>query len=123
MIHVANLDALLIEKKWLDVNEKVILTDERIGHIIDGHREDYETYGSFIGNAIEKPMFILVDAKNENTALYIGKADDTSINVVVKLAFLKNEDHPCSSVITMYRCGEKRLRRLIKNNEMLYKRE
>lgn len=63
MIHVANLDALLIKKKWLDVNEKVILTDERIGHIIDGHREDYETYGSFIGNAIEKPMFILVDAK------------------------------------------------------------
>lgn len=123
MIHIANLNASLIGKKWLGVNEKVILTDERIAHIIEGHKDDYEAYGDYIGDAIEKPMFILVDAKNENTALYIGKSEDTSINVVVKLAFLNDENHPYSSVITMYRCGEKRLRRLIKNNEMLYKQE
>lgn len=121
--HIANLNASLIDRKWPGANAKVILTNERIAHIIEGHKEDYEAYGGFIRYAIEKPRVILVDAKNENTALYIGEAKDTNITVVVKIAFLNDAQHTDSSVITMYRCGEKRLRRLIKNNEVLYKRE
>lgn len=58
----------------------------------------------------------------KNTALYIGQAVNSDLTVVVKIAFEETEDK-CSSVITMYRIGEKRLRRLLRNNEMLYRRE
>lgn len=121
--HVGNLDPELLKQKWSNIKPRVVLTDERVNHILEGHKEDFEKYGGFIRHVIESPAYILEDRKNENTALYIGKADDSSISVVVKIAFINDAEDVSSSVITMYRCGEKRIRRLVKSYPLLYKRD
>ena len=123
MRQIGKLDASLIAGKWQNVRQNVVLTDERIAHIMEGHRADFEAYGSYIANAIEHPRYILDDRKNDHTALYIGTAKDTNITVVIKVAVEDSGANQNSSVITMYRCGEKRLKRLVKNNVILYKRE
>lgn len=122
MQHIADLNPVFLSARWKRVKKRVVLTDERKEHILEGHREDFENYGQYMGVVIENPLYILTDPKNENTALYIGQAVNSDLTVVVKIAFEETEDK-CSSVITMYRIGEKRLRRLLRNNEMLYRRE
>ncbi len=121
--HVGNLNPDMLKQKWSNIKPRVVLTDERVNHILEGHKEDFEKYGGCIGHVIESPTYILEDRKNESTALYIGEADDSSISVVVKIAFINDAEDVSSSVITMYRCGEKRIRRLVKSYPLLYKRD
>ena len=121
--YIGRIDESLISQKWQNIKSDVVLTDERIEHILEGHREDYELFGKYIPDAIQNPIYILEDSKNIATALYIGKADDTNISVVVKIALKGYDDAISSSVITMYRCGEKRLKRLLRNQKILYKKQ
>lgn len=98
--YIGKIDAALISAKWKNVKAEVFLTDERICHILERHKEDYENFGIFIPNALEHPKYILEDRKNENTALYIGDAANIGISVVVKIAFLDDE----ARILLLSRC-------------------
>ncbi len=119
---VGKIDTRLIETQWRGVKETVVLTQERIAHILEGHQADYEAYGLWMGTIIESPSYILADRKNENTALYIGPARDATATVVIRLAFYAGSGDSQSSVITMFRIGEKRLKRLLKTSLVVYKK-
>ena len=104
------------------MSPSVVLTDERIAHIREGHDKDYVEFGNHIGEAIETPTYILEDSKNIATALFVKRLDASDINVVVRLKIEDvNAEDLRSSVITMYRLGEKTLARLLKKNNVLYK--
>ncbi len=55
--------------------------------------------------------------------MFIRHVKQTNINVIVKLSFEEKDSDLESSVITMYRLGEKTLRRLIKRNPVVYSRD
>ena len=105
---------------WGDIQTEVILTEERILHIREDHDDDYEQYGKYIPAAIEMPNIILVDQKDQDTALFIRHVEATNINVVVKIAYAVQNTGRKSSVITMYRLGEKTKARLMKKLKMIY---
>lgn len=110
-------------KHWKGVKTQIILTDERVGHIREGHAEDYDAFSANIPDTIQNPAHVLCDARDKHTAMFIGHIDGTSINVIVKLAFKGTNSDLESSVITMYRLGEKTLRRLMKKHLVVYSRE
>lgn len=112
-----------VVKYWKGVKTRVILTEERIGHIREGHAEDFDAFSNYIPDAIRDPAYVLCDVKNENTAMFIRHVKQTNINVIVKLSFEEKDSDLESSVITMYRLGEKTLRRLIKRNPVVYSRD
>ena len=105
---------------WGEIQSEVILTEERIFHIRKGHDDDYVQYGKYIPEAIEDPNIILVDKDDQDTALFIRHVEATNINVVVKIAYAVNSAGRKSSVITMYRLGEKTKKRLLKNSKVIY---
>jgi len=107
--------------RWGNISTTVILTEERICHICEGHEADYLQLGKYLSLAIEEPTYILEDVKNAGTAMFIRHIEDTNINVVIRLALSSDHSDLCSSVITMYRLGDKTLKRLLKKNPLVYK--
>ncbi len=105
-------------------NSRVVLTDERIKHIKDNHPEDlvfFEKYGVL---TITDPEYILLDAKNPMTVMYVRSVESTNLNVIVRLALADDMKNGKShSVMTSYCLGAKTLKRLKKKNKTLYIRE
>ena len=107
-------------ERWKGIDPDVILTEERIAHIRAGHAADYDAYNVYIPDAIENPDCVLEDIKNEDTAMFVKRVDHSGINVIVRLAYRNNGQGKTSSILTMYCIGEKRLRRLLRQNPVLY---
>ena len=110
-------------ERWKGVKRDVVLTDERIEHIRERHPEDYALYHMYISEAVTAPDFVIEDADQDSTAMFIKWIEEEGINVIVQLAYEGNSSNLLSSVMTMYRIGTKRLRRLLRNNPVLYRRE
>ncbi len=105
------------------ITDEIIITDERINHILEEHKEDFEKYFNYIRSVIENPNYILKDYKNDNTVMFIRKIENTNLNVIIRLAIKFDEKHNKNSVITMYRIRDKNLVKLIHRNECIYKVE
>lgn len=119
---VGRIDNERVQAHWGNVIREVVLTQERIGHIREGHAEDYDVYGSYISSAIEVPDFILVDNRAADTGMFIKCVDaEKGINVIVKLEYEKEGSGYMSSVITMYRLGPTTLKRLLKRFPVVYR--
>lgn len=108
---------------WENIRPNVILTDERILHILEGHQADYEQYGVYIADVIAAPDVILEDCKHADTAMFIRHIAETNVNVIVKIAYANCNSDLESSVITMYRLNEKKKEKMIRRNVVVYKRE
>lgn len=108
---------------WGKIRPNVILTDERVLHILEGHQADYEQYGKYISEVIAAPDVILEDCKHTATAMFIRYIAETNINVVVKIAYADDYSDLESSVITMYRLNEKKKEKMLRRNVVVYKSE
>jgi len=117
---IAKIDTDMLSGRWGQVRANVVLTDERIAHIVERHSEDYAALAEHIPFAIQSPSFILEDSKHENTAMFIRRFENSSMNVLVRLALEKDQSDLESSVITVFRLGETTLRRLKKRNPIVY---
>ena len=110
-------------KHWGNIRPTVILTDERVLHILEGHQADYEEYGSYIPEIIAEPDFILEDCKHADTAMFIRHIAETNVNVIVKVAYADRNSDRQSSVITMYQLNEKKKAKMMRRNVVVYKSE
>lgn len=114
----------VVEKEFGKLNtDKVILRDERIEHIKEGHPEVVEIIKKYAKDIIESPDYILKDAVRDNTVLCIKKLEENSnINVVIKLALKDSEDkkRDKNSIITSFLMNDKRLKRELKKKECIY---
>lgn len=61
--------------------------------------------------------------KNQGTIFMVKKLPDTNLNVVVRVVLETDEIGWKNSVMTFYRIREKNLKKLIKKNTLLYKKE
>ena len=115
----------ILEKEFGKLNtDQVILRDERIEHIKEGHPEVVEIIKKHAKDIIESPDYILKDAIREETILCVKKLEENSnINVVIKLALEDSKDKKRNknSIITSFLMNDKRLKRELKKKECIYK--
>lgn len=122
-INIGKLDINRYKRFFNVITDEVIITFERIEHILEEHKEDFEKFFNYIQTVIEQPDYILKDCKNENTAMVIKHIEETNINVIIRLAVGNDEKHTKNSIITMYRIRDKNLAKLMKKNKCIYKSE
>lgn len=124
MRYIGNIDKDIFEKEFGTlITDEVVLTEERIQHIKDGHSEDYDLFEKYNKKILESPDIVLKDLKNHNTVFMIKHIDETNMNVVLKLAVFKDEKHPKNSIMTAYRIRDKNVKKLEKKYKTIYKRE
>jgi SPP1 gp7 family putative phage head morphogenesis protein len=107
------------------VTNEVIITDERIGHIKERHPNDYERYCEYLKLIIESPDYI-VETKKPNTALIlkeIKESEERQFKTVLRLTTSTDNPDFKNSIITFMKIDEKEWRRLLRNKQILYKRE
>ncbi len=122
--YIGKLNIELLEEEFGSLTtDELILTDERDEHIKDHHELDYNIFHKCVSDVIRVPDYILIDAKNKNTVMYIKYIEETNVNIVVRLSLEIEGSGYKNSIITSYRVGAKNLKRFIKNNKILYKKE
>ncbi len=97
-------------------NSRIVLRPERLEHILEGHSDIGDDIEGIVHGVIKKPDMILIDHKNDNSILVLGKSLENSVNVVVRLS---NTDFD-NSIITAMRVSDKTLKRLLKKNKKIY---
>lgn len=108
------------------VTDEVIITDERIAHIDGRHPGDYQRYQRYIADMVLNPDYIIKDDR-PFTAMVLKKFEnaDKSKHFRLALRLLTSEDDQeyKNSVITFMKIREKEYMRLVKNKQVLYKKE
>lgn len=105
------------------ITEDVILTAERLEHILKNHQKDFELYFNKVGDIISNPDYILKDSKNKDTAMVIKHIENTNINIIIRLAVENDKIHCKNSIMTFYRIRDKNLKKLMEKNKSVYKNE
>ncbi len=108
------------------VTDEVIITDERIRHIENRHKGDYEQYHSYIPDMISDPDYIIQDDR-PFTAMVLKEFRDVSsakhFRLALRLHTSGDEENFHNSIITFMKIREKEYQRLVKNKNVLYKKE
>lgn len=107
------------------VTKEVIITDERIQHIIERHPDDYEDYYTYLKDIVEKPDYI-IESNKPNTALILKEiilSEEKRFKTVLRLKTSADTPAYKNSVITFMKINDKEWSRLIRNKRILYKRE
>lgn len=109
--------------EYLTTSE-VIITPERIQHIMERHPGSFEKIKPFLEQALSAPDYILAD-KNPNTGLVLKLIEEKGVRFQLVLRIHTPVDHPDfkNSVISAWEISESRWNNYIKNKTILYKRE
>lgn len=120
---LGKINTVVLEEEFGKLNtDEIIITAERINHIRSRHPQDFDLFEKYVSDTVQSPNIIIKDCKNEDTIFMVKKLTDTNLNVIVKLS-LKGDNNYKNSVMTFYRIREKNLKKLEKNNKILYKSE
>jgi len=103
--------------------DEIIITSERIEHIKEHHKEDYDVFLRYATSAVTNPDIIIKDYKNVGTVFMVKKLLDTNINVIVRVALSTDKKGLKNSIMTCYRLRDKNLKKLMDKNQVLYKKE
>lgn len=106
------------------VTDEVIITDERINHIMERHPEDYERFCSYIPEIIEAPDFIL-EANKPNTAVLLKEmeAAGEKFKLILRLKVNTDPEEYKNSIMSFWQIGETTWKKNLKNKKVLYRRK
>lgn len=106
------------------ITDEVIITDERIKHIMDRHPNDYERYCLFLKDIISDPDYI-IETNKPNSALILKEFNngEEKFKTVVRLITSCDNTEYKNSIITFMRINSKEWERLIRNKRILYKKK
>lgn len=102
------------------ITDEVIITDERIHHIMTRHENDYNIVISHVRNALQQPDYILKDNRR-HTGLIIKSIESGNISIVLRIHTSKDLIGYKNSVISCWKISEKRLQNYLRNKIVLYK--
>lgn len=121
---LGTIDISLLSETFGNIQtSEIIITNERLHHIHERHPEDYNLFKEYGQISVQNPDIIIKDEKNQGTIFMVKKLPDTNLNVVVRVVLETDEIGWKNSVMTFYRIREKNLKKLIKKNTLLYKKE
>lgn len=114
----------ILEKEFGKLQtDEIIITNERIRHIKERHSDDFDLFQKYGRESVLFPDIIIRDKKNTGTVFMVKQLPDKNLNVVVRVALKTDKGNLKNSIMTFYRIRERNLKKLIKKNKLLYKRE
>ena len=96
--------------------DEIVVTDERLEHILERHPEDYKLFQEYGIESVNNPDIIVKDGKNKGTIFMIKSLPDTNLNVVVRVVLETDSNKLKNSVMTFYRIRERNLKKLMEKN-------
>lgn len=104
--------------------DEVIITEERITHIANGHPDAVQKYLGYLRRIIENPCYI-IEANKPYSALIMNQFSNNTelFKTVLRLKTSHDDPEFKNSIITFMNINEKEWKRVIKNKKVLYKRE
>lgn len=125
LIHVCKIDI----EKYQDaadahiITNDVILTSNRIQHIIDRRGSDFfDEYNKYFSAIILDPDYIFKDKKNTALAAKKFNHNGCFINIVLRLSIEGENPDYKNSIITAIKENEKRFAQRLRNNTPIYKK-
>lgn len=107
------------------ITDEVVITDRQIDHIKERHPNDFERYEQYFSAIVSEPDYI-IEASKPKTALVLKEIrtqDNEVFKTVVRLATSEDNPEYKNSIITFMKIDEKEWNRLLRNKNILYKRE
>ena len=106
------------------VTDEVIITEQQILHIEEGHPGDFERLAEHIPRILQEPDYIL-RGNRPHTALVLKQIEtpEFEAEVILRLKVSSDPVDYKNSIITMWKISKKRFLRLLRQGEMLYKKE
>ena len=106
------------------VTDGVIITEQQVLHIEEGHPGDFERLADYIPQILQDPDYIL-RGNRPHTALVLKRIEtpEFEAEVILRLKVSSDPVDYKNSIITMWKISKKRFLRLIRQGEMLYKKE
>lgn len=106
------------------VTDDVIITEKQIQHIKDRHPNDYERFSKYFNEIVASPDYI-IRANKPKTALILKEIEDNGevFKAVLRLITSTDQKGYKNSIITFMKIDMKEWERLLKNKEILYKKE
>ena len=106
------------------VTDEVIITENQIQHIKERHPNDYERFSDYLKEIVESPDYI-VETNKPNTALVLKEIvhADERFKTVVRLITSSDDSSYKNSIITFMKIDTKEWNRLLRNKNILYKRD
>lgn len=104
------------------ITDEVIITDNRIQHIIDRRgQEFYDVYSKYFSEIISNPDYIFKD-KAINTVIVTKNFahNNTNVNLIIKLVIEGDNAGYKNSIITAIKENNKRFKQRLRNNEPGY---
>lgn len=121
---LGSIDTKLLRGRFGGSNtDEIVVTRERVGHIKSRHPGDLDLFERYGTECVQAPDLIIEDIAHVGTIFMVKKLPDTNLNVVVRLSLETDEKHLKNSVMTFYRIRERNLKKLIRKNHLLYKKE
>lgn len=113
-----------LEKRFGKIQTSdIVVTEERLEHIKNRHPEDYGLFEKYGVDSVCNPDLVIEDMKNDGTVFMVKQLPDTNLNVVVRVVLETDDSSLKNSVMTFYRIRQRNLNKLIRKNEILYKKE
>lgn len=106
------------------ITDEVIITDNQIQHIKDKHPNDYERFSSYFNDIVSQPDYI-IESNRPNTALVLKEIhkENQGFKTVIRLATSTDNPNYKNSIITFMKIDEREWNRLLRNKQILYKKE
>ena len=106
------------------VTDEVIITEQQVLHIEEGHPGDFERLADYIPQILQDPDYIL-RGNRPHTALVLKRIEtpEFEAEVILRLKVSRDPVDYKNSIITMWKISKKRFLRLLRQGEMLYKKE
>lgn len=105
------------------ITDDVVLTDRQLEHIKERHPNDFEQYFKHIKDIVEKPDYIIRDAK-PNTGFLLKEflKEDKRFQLILRLHTSEDDRSYKNSIITFLKVGKKKYNQYLRNKEIIWKR-
>lgn len=105
------------------VTDEVIITSERIEHIQMRHGGDYEEYGTYFTEILQRPDYILENRRNTAEVLKEILHNGKKCKLILRLQTSSDPKGFKNAIITFLHIRDSEWRRLLRSKKILYKRE
>ena len=103
---------------------EVIITEERVRHIQERHPDDFERFCSYIPEMLRDPDYIIAANKAHTAVIlkeFVGNGEKFKLILRLKTPDMP-EDYR-NSIISFWHIGETTCNKILKNKNILYKKE
>lgn len=105
------------------VTDEVIITSERIAHIRNRHKGDFDEYKKYFAEILQEPDYILENRSYTAEVLKEIPHNGKKCKLILRVQTSADRAGFKNAIITFLHIRDSEWRRLLRNKKILYKRE